>query len=296
MLQGGMNYVLKGVEETLSGRLREGIDNQNIAIKELSYFGNVSISCHIINMLNYSLICDWKNATRSMKVLMDTEVKNYVPSFLIYIYTSCLRHQMDDENRPELEAEIRSMLKQVKSQKGFFLLKRAFYERMVTERSVQFSGNVKNWLLPAFEVLYLGNFYCPLAGKAEYLQPILERIQEKLDALTRNDVDYWEKYAYLMFFKGVMTRLLKKESEALSIFHEVMSLETIIEKEKHVLPQSCYEIGLIHRGLGNTGEARRWFIKVAKYNNYFSEKLMSFRCKYALNEKKDEICNEMFDF
>lgn len=176
--------------------------------------------------------------------------------------------------------------REVKSTRGFFVLKKIFYEKMIEQRSRQFCNDVKSWLLPHLEILYIGNFIYVIIGNETYIKPMQEAVEEKMSTLAKNDYDYWDKYSYLLFYRAFLLKLTGNLEDSLSYFHEILSLESIIEREKHVIPQTCYEIGLIHRANSKESEARRWFTKASKYNDYVTEFLIKHRCSYALNHMK----------
>ena len=157
---------------------------------------------------------------------------------------------------------------------------------MIEERSRQFANDIKGWTLPHFEVLYIGNFFYVIEGNRRYIDPMLARVNTKFEELAKNDVDYWDKYAYLLFFKAFFLKLSGDLEEALPLFHEVLSLESIIERDTHLIPQTCYEIGLIHRKNLKEAEAKRWLNKASKYRDYITEFLIQWRCGYALEHMK----------
>lgn len=157
---------------------------------------------------------------------------------------------------------------------------------MIEDRRSAFVNNVKGWTLPHFEVLYIGNFFSVIDGNKTYIDPMMARVDQKLKDLAKNAPDYWDTYAYLMFFKAFFLKLGGDWEEALTYFHEVLSLESIIERDTHLIPQTCYEIGLIHRKNLKEAEAKRWLNKAAKYRDYTTEFLIQWRCGYALSHMK----------
>lgn len=157
---------------------------------------------------------------------------------------------------------------------------------MIEDRSRQFCNDVKSWLLPHLEILYVGNFLYVIANNDTYIKPMQEAVEEKMNTLAKNDYDYWDKYAYLLFYRAFLLKLSGNLDDSLSYFHEILSLESMIERETHLLPQTSYEIGLIHRANYKESEARRWFNKASKYTGYITEFLIKHRCTYALNHMK----------
>lgn len=156
-------------------------------------------------------------------------------------------------------------------------------------RAKMFSENVKGWLLPYMEVLYVGNFFYVIENKPEYINPLLKRVEDTMDDLAKNDPDYWDNYAYLLFLKAFLLKLRRDTEDAITYFHEILSLESILEREVHIIPQTCLEIALIHRLNGKTAETKRWISKTSKYSEYVTEFVVGWRCKYVMDhlEKVD---------
>ena len=176
--------------------------------------------------------------------------------------------------------------REVKTSRGFFILKKVFYEKMMCYRASQYCDDVKSWTLPFLEILYIGNFLYVIRDKPKYINPLLRKVNEHMKKLPKNHPEFWDKYSYLLFFKAFLLKLGGNTEDAMTYFHEILSLESIIEKEVQVIPQTCYEIGLVHRANGKTVEAKRWFNKTLKYSEYQTEFLVQWRCKYALERPK----------
>ena len=169
---------------------------------------------------------------------------------------------------------------------------------MVKDRAACFANDIKGWTLPLLEVLYITNLSAFIEGNHTYIDPWMSRVDQKLIELDKNGSFYWDKYAYVIFFKAFLFKLQGDWEEALSLLHEVLSLENIIERETHLIPQSCYEIALINRKNLKEPEAKRWLNKACKYTGYVTQDLLEWRCKYALEHMKpmqydipDKICD-----
>ena len=279
---GNLRYFVLGAREVILGNLDASIAYELKTRDSLSYLGNTTIVTSVFNMLNYGLSGQLDNAIECVEHFDRMKVKAYLPSFLVYIHAAVLRQKMDD-GHPELEDAVGLKLREIKQTRGFFVLKKVFYEKMIETRAKQFVNDIKNWLLPVFEILYIGNFMYVIEGNAKYIDPMMDKVDKKLKELAKNDIDYWDKYAYLLFFKAFFLKLMGNPEDALSYFHEILSLESIIERETQLVPQTCYEIGLIHRKKHKTAEAKRWLNKASKYQDYNTEFLLQWRCKYALS-------------
>jgi len=291
-LYGNLNYFVLGARELVLGNLDSSIAYENKTRDALSYLGNTTVVTSVFNLLNYSLSGQIDKAVECLELFDRMKVKAYLPSFLIYIHAAAQRFQLDEDieaggsRAQELEESITSKLKQIKTTRGFFVLKKVFYEKMIEERSRMFAHDVKNWLIPYVEILYTGNFFYVIEGNWTYIKPFLDKVTKNLEGIEKNDPNYWDKYAYLLFYKAFLLKLGGEMDEALAYFHEILSLESIIEREKHIIPQICYEIGLIHRKRKKEAEAKRWLNKANKYRDYVTEFLVQWRCNYALNHLK----------
>lgn len=72
------------------------------------------------------------------------------------------------------------------------------------------------------------NLFTTLDGKANLLNPFLERVTCKLTIISNSkqqlEDNFIESHAYLTFFRGVFLKHLNRTDEALNCFVEVISL------------------------------------------------------------------------
>ena len=282
---GNLNYFVLGARELCLGNLDQSIAYEHKTKETLSYLGNCSVVTSVFNLLSYALSGRVDEMLECMQLFDSMKVKAYLPSLLIYIHAATLRWKMD-MGHPELEEEVANKLRSLKQTRGFFVLKKIFYEKMIETRSSQFANDVKGWCLPHLDVLYVGNFFYVIENNMRYIKPFMDQVDEKMQGLNKNAVDYWDTYAHLLFYKAFFLKLAGNFEEAMPYFHEILSLESIIEREYHLIPQTCYEIGLIHRRNLKTAEAKRWLTKANKYADYVTEFLIQWRCRYALSHMK----------
>ena len=117
----------------------------------------------------------------------------------------------------------------VPSLKKTFGGQKAFHERFVLGRSRAFVQNKNEDLeLATFEFCYIGNFTCWISGKNEYIEPIKERIERKLNHLDQSfdviDGDYYDKFSYLTFMSGVIDQLQENINAAMIKFEKVIEM------------------------------------------------------------------------
>ena len=56
-----------------------------------------------------------------------------------------------------------------------------------------------------------------------------------------------------------------------------------IDEETHLLPQCAFELGLIHRSMGQNVEAKKWLKKSRDdYSGYLTETMIHYRVQCAL--------------
>lgn len=282
---GHMNYFVLGARELVLGNLDASIAYEMKTRELLSYLGNTTVVTSVFNLLSFTLKGEMDKVIECIEIFNRMKVKAYLPSLLIYIHAAALRYKMD-QGEDDLEEEIAAKLREVKQTRGFFILKKIFYEKMLEIRSRHFCNDVRAWLLPHIEILYICNFLYVIEKNDTYIKPLQESVEMKMNEIAKNDYDYWDKYSYLLFLRAFLLKLSGNLDDSLSYFHEILSLESIIDREKHIIPQTCYEIGLIHRNQLKESEAKRWFNKANKYNDYVSEFFIKHRCAYALNHIK----------
>jgi hypothetical protein len=112
--------------------------------------------------------------------------------------------------------------------------KKALHEKFVLARSAEYVNGVRRDLeLASFEFIYISNFANWISGKTEYLDKIMDRVERKLNYLTRSysaiisshpDDKHFDQLSYLLLMKGVLLRLYGKQEEANDHFHQILSM------------------------------------------------------------------------
>lgn len=169
--------------------------------------------------------------------------------------------------------------------------KKAFHEKLVLGRSLAFAENPDGLVLAPFEVVYMFNFIQWTRGKKELIEPLLERVEAKLEPLSRlfpgEDPKYFDKLAYLIFLKGVFVKLSGNYKKATALFSEVFEMRDKIENDVHLAAQAAYELGLIHRTLQNYELASEWINKAKHdFSGHYSETMINYRSDLALESIK----------
>jgi tetratricopeptide (TPR) repeat protein len=91
--------------------------------------------------------------------------------------------------------------------------------------------------------------------------------------------------------KGVCYRHLGFPLQAVEHFEEVLShKKRVSTQEQHLLPQSHFELGAIHRKLGNLVEAKKHLKKSRdEYSGYLTEIMIQYRSGHLLKCIKREM-------
>jgi tetratricopeptide (TPR) repeat protein len=209
----------------------------------------------------------------------------------MYLYAMHLSMVADEEECPikkaELEKEVLESLEKVLTLKRNFGGKRAFHEKLVAENARKFLKNTDKIVLPALDLMYLWNVYQVASGNSECLPRILDKINKKLKVYPKDGSDM-QIYCYLVFMRGCVYVQSKCPMLAMECFLEVLEHDKELKTERHLAPQACFEIGLIYRRMSDYNEAKAWFKKAKRYNNYITDVMINFRIDYASSSMKNE--------
>jgi len=277
-----------GVREMMVGQPDKAIYYFNECIKGQDFWIQLHYACNWEITWAYVMKSDWSNAAAYAGKLKE-ECK-WSPAMFTYLYAVFLFMEMEHNNKPELAEQISIELKKIPKLKRKLGGKKAFHEKIVLDRSKKFHDNVQNLLLPHLELIYIWNIFHMMAKQPKLLYPMLDDVEDKLNKHTKTtDSGNLDQYCYLTFMKGVIKRHLNQKDEAIQLFEEVINCKKRIKDEIHLLPQSYFELGMIHRGLNNPSEAKRLLKKARDdYSNYLSECMINFRVVNALEMIKKE--------
>ena len=132
-----------------------------------------------------------------------------------------------------------------------------------------------------------------MGGKKEIITPFMDRVENKLletafDKETPNKC--LDNYAHLTFLKGVCLRHLGYTLQSMECFEDVLGCKKRLEFEQQLLPQSCFELGSLHRKLGQLSEAKKWFKRARDdYTGYLTEIMIQYRSGHMLKCIKNEM-------
>lgn len=249
----------------------------------------------------FRLLCKWSEAAKCAKVLQSC---NWSPSSSYYVYAICLSMVMDeecgdikgdpqiDQRRDYLRNEISDALRKVPSLKRTFGGKKAFHEKLVLGRSKAFVDDPDELLLAPFEVAYIFNFVQWTNGDKKIIDPILAKIEAKLESFKNGDNDFdrrhFDKLSYLTFLKGVFLKLSGNYTQALALFSDVLKWSDRIADDHHVPAQAAYETGMVYRAMQNYELATEWLNRAkTEYSGHYAEAMINYRADLALETMKN---------
>ncbi|RWS19005.1 tetratricopeptide repeat protein 39B-like protein [Leptotrombidium deliense] len=169
-------------------------------------------------------------------------------------------------------------------------------EKFATENALKYINNGEKLVIPAYELFYVWNIYATTGGSEELLKPILDRIVEKeieYKADKENTEIKLDTYAKIYLLKGVCLKYLKRYTEALDCFKEILEWfvchlsllfsESRITPGSYIPPHASVELGLTYWKLDNLTEAKKWLERAMNdYSGYLIEALVHLRAHSAL--------------
>ncbi|XP_015781978.1 tetratricopeptide repeat protein 39A isoform X1 [Tetranychus urticae] len=277
-----------GVREKIIGNPDKAIEYYVECIKGQSFWRQLNFACYWEIIWCYAMKCDWEKAANYARLLKDD--CKWSPAMFTYLYAVFTFMVMEENDRPDLEQDISKAFLRIPQLKRRFGGKRAFHEKIVIERSRKYHDKVKQMLLPPFELLYIWNIFKMMASNQKLIQAYLDKIDAKLAIHKKSKDDQsspLDAYCYLKFMKGVCYRHLNQLVKSIDCFTEVLNCKKRIDEETHLLPQSAFELGLIHRSMGQNVEAKKWLKKSRDdYSGYLTETMIHYRVQCALSSLK----------
>lgn len=158
--------------------------------------------------------------------------------------------------------------------------RRAFHEKLVSEKAKHLIKDPSRMILMPLDLMYLWNIFKFASCNPSALPRVMNRIEDKLK-IHRKDSDI-EMYAYLLFMKGVCYEESSCPLMAVECFYEILDMEKMIKRERHLIPQSCFEVAQIYRRMNDLNESKKWYKKAQNYTNYVTDVMIQFRVEYAL--------------
>ena len=209
-------------------------------------------------------------------------------SLFAFMYAIFASQVLKEEGKdPVLEDAMIESLVAVPKLKRHFGGKRAFHEKIVIEKAAVYVQDPERMLLPQLDLMYLWNLFIQASHNPPSLQKIREMIEGELDVVKRaSDVDV-DAFCYLTFMRGCACAASRADSLAADCFLQVIHSQDVIRQNKHLVPQACFEMGMVYRRAGDVHESRKWMRKAKRYSGYLTETMISFRVDCALKTFDD---------
>lgn len=96
---------------------------------------------------------------------------------------------------------------------------------------------------------------------------------------------------FVTFFVGYCEKQLGNLDEAISKFETVLEHEGKLIDNKHLVAQSCYEIGLIKRQHGQLDDAIKWLKRAKNYGHHFTEIMIKYKSQLTIDAIKKQSAN-----
>lgn len=137
------------------------------------------------------------------------------------------------------------------------------------------------------EFLYIWNIFAVMRNQPHLLNPILDRVEDKLK-VHQSDLSDESKtldcYCQLMLLKGMCLRNLGYPLQAQESFMEIIQNEKRISPSSSFLPpHAALELGLILMNTGALQDAKQWLERARRdYTGYLLETIVHFRVHCAM--------------
>ncbi|XP_046900771.1 tetratricopeptide repeat protein 39B-like [Hypomesus transpacificus] len=228
---------------------------------------------------------DWLEAYRYADLLC----KESKWSQAIYVFQKAsILSMLPEEARQKTGEDVEELFRQVEGLRLRFAGKSIPTEKFASKRAARYSAQPPiKLVIPALEMMYVWNGFTIVGQRADLTENILATIQEAEDALRDQpnpSVHHVDDQCVVQLLKGLCLRHLGRLDQAEACFSLVLSSESRIKYDHHLVPFTMYELGLLYQKQGNQEKAVT-FIQNAKlnYKDYSMESRLHFRIHAALN-------------
>jgi tetratricopeptide (TPR) repeat protein len=229
----------------------------------------------------HALRGDWRKASECAKFLEKN--CNWSKATNLFQW-ACFQYMiMEEQDKPELLDDITDAMRKVPELRKRYVGKTVPPEKFAITKAAQFLDG-KKLHLPAYELFYMWNIFGNTGGRQELLDPILNRINKKIEVLEK---EYDESLYVMLLLKGVCLRNYGRHEEAIECFQQILKSEEEIKKLNYVAPQAAMEIGLAYLTIGKISDAREWLHRARDdYTGFMYESLAHLRIHGALLQIK----------
>ncbi|XP_067106489.1 tetratricopeptide repeat protein 39B-like [Osmerus mordax] len=228
---------------------------------------------------------EWLEAYRYANLLC----KESKWSQAIYVFQKAsILSMLPEEARQRTGEDVEELFRQVEGLQLRFAGKSIPTEKFASKRAARYSAQPPvKLVIPALEMMYVWNGFTIVGQRADLTENILATIQEAEDALRDQpnpSVHHVDDQCVVQLLKGLCLRHLGRLDQAEDCFSLLLSSESRIKYDHHLVPFTMYELGLLYQKQGNQEKAVT-FIQNAKHNykDYSMESRLHFRIHAALN-------------
>lgn len=207
-------------------------------------------------------------------------------SLFAFMYAIFASQASKESKDAKLADSMREALMDVPRVKRHFGGKKAFHEKIVIEKAAVYVSHPEKMILPQLDLMYLWNLFIQASHNPPSLKKIKLMIEQELDLVKKEDNP--DLFFYLTFMRGCAYSACRYDAIATDSFLHVIASQDLIVNEKHLVPQACFEMGMVYRRAGDVDESKKWFRKTKKYSGYLTETMITFRIDCALKAYDDK--------
>ncbi|XP_015781864.1 tetratricopeptide repeat protein 39A [Tetranychus urticae] len=277
--------LIKGLGEMTHSKFDEACLALQSSFKLPAISPNLYKISYFFMVLSKTQLCQWSEAAAIMKLLAGDKVS---PATSTYFYAILLYMDYDLNGEKSHANQIIDLMKIIPSLKKTLGGRKPFHEKLVYERSIKFNGDLeKSLFLPTFEISYIWNLFRMSRNSTTCLNQYMDIVEVKLSQYNSSeDIVNPDQYATLIFYKAHFTDLLGNSFEAIDYYHQVLEWESKITTEKHLLPQTCFELGNLFRKIERYEDCEKYLTKSKSYRGYLTESMITYRVNLVFEQVK----------
>jgi len=273
--------------QQLEGNAQKAIEMFQTCINAQDELKAIHNVCTWDMLWSYAIQCNWKKASECALFLHENCA--WSKSTNLYQW-ACFQYMiMEEENKPELLPKIQEAMKAVPEFKRRFAGRSIPPEKYAITKALAFqnpdSHSYNKMTLPAFELFYIWNIFGNIGEKKEILNPLLKRIDRKLQQL-----QFSEDHFVLLLLKGVCQRNIGDHDSSIDCFLEILNREKEIRYVTYIPPHAALELGISYLAVGRYEDANTWLEKARDhYKGFLVESLVHLRIHGAMQRVKQAM-------
>ncbi|XP_053206356.1 tetratricopeptide repeat protein 39A-like [Panonychus citri] len=288
-------YLIKGMGAMTHSQFEEACTTLTQSFTLPAISPNLYKMSYFFMALSKIQLCQWSEAANMMKILAGDKIS---PATTTYFYAILLYMEYDLNGEKKHANQIIDLMKIIPSLKKTLGGRKPFHEKLVYERSIKFNGNSmdKSLFLPTFEISYIWNLFRMSRSSTSCLNRYMDIVDAKLSEYNLNGEDNNQsnqkahdnpdQYATLIFYKAHLTDLLGNPYEAIDYYHQVLEWDSKLTTEKHIIPQSYYELGYLFRKIERYEDCEKYLTKSKLYRGYLTESMITYRVNLVFEQVK----------